>query len=372
MDFKNIVQDELGNLVELYKHLHANPELSCNEKSTSATIADQLEKCDIDVTRGLGGYGIVGVLRNGDGPTLMLRADMDALPIMEDSGVMYASKVKAKDSSGNNVGVMHACGHDVHMTSLVGAAKVLSKIKDSWNGTILFVGQPAEESMSGAKEMIRDGLFEKFGQPDCCLATHVFPKLEAGKVAVRSGPVMAGTYQLKITVRGVGGHGAIPQESRDPIVLAARIVTSLQTIVSREFSPLTPAVVTVGSIHGGTRANIIPDKVEMEVTARFFDSDGRNRIYESIKRICRYEAMAMDIPENLLPIVELDEEGELPATINDQKLSETVKDSICEALGENCFSEAEMVMGSEDFSIFRTAVPDGIPCCLFFYRSNFG
>lgn len=366
MNLKNIVQDELNNLVKLYKHLHANPELSCNEKSTSTTIADQLVKCDMEVTRDFGGHGIVGVLKNGKGPTVLVRADMDALPIVEESGLEYASKVTTKDSSGNDVGVMHACGHDVHMTALVGTAKVLSKIKDRWNGTILFVGQPAEESMSGAKEMIREGLFEKFGQPDYCIATHVFPKLEAGKVAVRPGPIMAGTYQLKIIVRGVGGHGAIPQESRDPIVLAARIITSLQTIVSREFSPIIPAVVTVGSIHGGTRANIIPGKVEMEVTARFFDSAGRNRIYESIKRICRHEALSMDIPEDLLPIVELDEEGELPATINDSKLAETVKNAICSELGESCFVDAEMVMGSEDFSMFRTAVPDGTPCCLFF------
>ncbi|WP_432736301.1 M20 metallopeptidase family protein [Maridesulfovibrio sp. FT414] len=366
MNLNEKVKDELPLLVSLYKHLHANPELSGRERNSAAIIAEKLEECGLQVTRNFGGYGVVGEMVNGTGPTIMVRADMDALPITEESGLDYASSVVTEDAAGNKVGVMHACGHDVHMAALIGSARVMSAMRGSWQGRILFVAQPAEESMFGARDMIRQGLFEKFGRPDFCLATHVFPKIEAGRIAVRPGPIMAGTFQLKLIVRGVGGHGAIPQESRDPVVLAARIITSLQTIVSREFSPLDPAVVTVGSIHGGTRSNIIPEKVELEVTARFFNEDGRNRILKSIERICRYEALSMDIPEELLPIIELDEEGELPATVNDSFLAAKVREAVSEQLGSEFCLEAEMVMGSEDFSLFRTALADEIPCCLFF------
>ncbi|TIH12098.1 amidohydrolase [Marinifilum sp. JC120] len=366
MDLNKLVQVELDDLVGVYKHLHANPELSHQEEKSSELVADQLEACGISVTRNFGGFGVVGLLENGDGPIVMVRGDMDALPITEETGLNYASSVRVKDPSGNDTGVMHACGHDVHMTTLVGTARVLSKFKDSWSGKIIFVGQPAEEAMSGARAMIEQGLFEKFGAPDYCLATHVIPKLEAGNIMVKSGPIMAGTYQLKITVRGVGGHGAIPQECKDPVVLAARIVTSLQTIVSREFSPTQPAVVTVGSIHGGTRANIIPGAVVMEVTARFCDSEGHDRIFESVKRICKYEALSMGIPEDLLPIVEFDFESDLPATTNDSGLAEIVRKAAGKYLGEDKVHEADMVMGSEDFSLFRTAGGKVTPSCLFF------
>ncbi|WP_051249755.1 M20 metallopeptidase family protein [Maridesulfovibrio zosterae] len=366
MKLKKIIQDELDSFVDLYKHLHANPELSNQEEKTSKIIADQLESYGILVSRNFGGYGVVGLLENGVGPTVMIRTDMDALPITEESGADYASCIRTLDLSGNQTGVMHACGHDMHMTAFLGVAKVLSTLKDKWSGRIIFVGQPAEEDMSGARQMISHGLFKKFGRPDFCLATHVAPTIESGKIAVCSGPIMAGTFQLKIIAQGVGGHGAFPQESRDPIVLAARIINSLQTIVSREFNPLNPAVVTVGSIHGGIRANIIPDKVVMEVTTRFADSEGRNKIFESIERICRYEALAMNIPENLLPIIEFDEKNEVPATINDSLLAETVKKAVCSELGSQNFVETEMAMGSEDFAIYRTALPEEIPSCLFF------
>ncbi|WP_421901911.1 M20 metallopeptidase family protein [Maridesulfovibrio sp.] len=366
MDLNTLVQAELDDLVGIYKHLHANPELSNEEEKSSKLVADQLEECGISVTRNFGGYGVVGVLENGDGPTVMVRGDMDALPITEETELDYASSVRGKDPSGNDTGVMHACGHDVHMTTLIGTARVLSKSKESWNGKVLFVGQPAEESMSGARTMIEQGLFTKFGAPDYCLATHVIPKLEAGNIMVKSGPIMAGTYQLKITVRGVGGHGAIPQECIDPVVLAARIVTSLQTIVSREFSPLDPAVVTVGSIHGGTRANIIPGKVVMEVTARFCNDEGHDRIFESVKRICKYEALSMGLSGDLLPIVEFDNESDLPATTNDSRLADIVRKAAGEHLGADKVHEAAMVMGSEDFSLFRTAGSKGTPSCLFF------
>ncbi|WP_051677114.1 M20 metallopeptidase family protein [Maridesulfovibrio frigidus] len=366
MTLNNLVQLELDSLVALYKRLHANPELSCFEEKTSSLLADHLEACGIEVIRNIGGFGIAGILENGEGPTVMIRTDMDALPIVETSGAEYASTVKTVDGSGRSCGVMHGCGHDIHMTVFVGAAKIISQMKDAWKGRVLFVGQPAEESMSGAKDMLDDGLFEKCGVPNFCLAMHVFPTILSGSIAVRSGPIMAGTFQLKIIVRGVGGHGAFPQEARDPIVLAARIVTSLQTIVSREISPLNPAVVTVGSIHGGTRSNIIPEEVVMEVTTRFFDSDSRNRILDSIKRICKHEALAMDLPENLLPIIELNDSDEVPATINDKDLTGIVRSVVVEHLGERNLSEPNKVMGSEDFALFRKATLNGIPCCLFF------
>ncbi|SME93636.1 M20 metallopeptidase family protein [Desulfovibrio gilichinskyi] len=366
MDLKSLVLTQLSPLVELYKHFHSNPELSGQENNTSRVLGDQLETCGIKVVRNIGGLGIVGILENGEGPTIMIRADMDALPIIENSEADYASSVTVQDSSGNSVGVMHACGHDLHMTALVGTAKTLSKLKENWSGKVLFVGQPAEEPMSGAKAMIEDGLFKRFGRPDYCIATHVYPKLHAGSIAVKPGPIMAGVFQLKIVVRGVGGHGAFPHETRDPVVLAARIISSLQTIVSRELSPLSPAVVTVGSIHGGTRANIIPEEVVMELTSRFFDAESRNRIMNAIKRICRNEALAMNVPENLLPIITLKDGDELPATINDANLYAIVKDAVIEHLGADHFVESAMVMGSEDFALYRNSDGVEIPSCLFF------
>lgn len=366
MDLNKLVQTELDDLVGIYKYLHANPELSHQEENSSKLVADQLEACGISVTRNLGGFGVVGILENGDGPTVMVRGDMDALPITEETGLDYASTIKILDSSGNETGVMHACGHDVHMTTLVGTARVLSKSKENWNGKILFVGQPAEEVGGGARAMIKQGLFEQFGYPDYCLATHVIPKVEVGRIAVKSGPILAGTSQLKITVRGVGGHGALPHECKDPIVLAARIVTSLQTIVSRELSPLVPAVVTIGSIHGGTRPNIIPVEVILEVTVRFPNAEIHDNILEAIKRICKHEALSMGLPEDLLPTIEFEKASHLPATINDMVLAEIVRKVGGENFGEEKVQEAEMIMVSEDFSLFRTAGGNEIPSCMFF------
>ncbi|WP_320008250.1 amidohydrolase [Maridesulfovibrio sp.] len=366
MDLKAHVFAELGDLINVYKQLHANPELSGQEAMSSKLVADQLEACGIVVNRNFGGHGVVGVLENGDGPTVMVRGDMDALPITEETGVDYASSSRVTDNSGNEVGIMHACGHDIHMTTLVGTARVLSKCKDHWNGKVIFVGQPAEEVGAGAKGMIESGLFNKFGCPDYCLTTHVIPHVEAGRITIKSGPIMAGIFQLKIIVRGVGGHGAIPHESKDPIVLAARIVTSLQTIISREISPLTPAVITIGSIHGGTRANIIPAEVVMEATVRFSDQDTEKQILEAIERTCRFEALSMGIRENNLPIIEFDETMHLPATINDSDLVDIVRESANENIGHENVMEAEMLMVSEDFSLFRSAGGPKISSCMFF------
>ena len=366
MDLKAQVFAELDDLISIYKQLHANPELSGQEVNSSKLVADKLEACGIVVNRNFGGHGVVGVLENGDGPTVMVRGDMDALPITEETGVEYASSARVTDNSGNEVGVMHACGHDIHMTTLVGTARVLSKCKKHWNGKVLFVGQPAEEVGAGAEVMIKQGLFEKFGYPNYCLSTHVIPHVEASQITIKSGSVMAGIFQLKITVRGVGGHGAIPHESKDPIVLAARIVTSLQTIISREISPLNPAVITIGSIHGGTRANIIPAEVVMEATVRFSDPDTEKQILEAIERICRFEALSMGISEENMPIIEFDETMHLPATINDSDLVEIVREAANENIGHDNVQEAEMLMVSEDFSLFRSAGGKNISSCMFF------
>lgn len=362
-DFINI---EIDSLVSLYKLFHTNPELSGQEKETSAILAEELKKCGFTVTTGVGGFGVVAEMENGKGPCVMLRADMDALPVTEESGVDYSSTVTTLDDSGNMVGVMHACGHDVHMTSLVGAARVLSANRESWKGRLVLIGQPAEESMCGAKAMLEDGLYDKFGTPDYCLATHVMPGFEAGKIVLRSGPVMAGTFQFFITVHGVGGHGAIPQEAKDPIVLSARIVNSLQTIISRDFAPTEPGVLTIGSIHGGTRPNIIPGKVMLEGTARFFSKESRERLIEGIERVCRHEALSMGIPEDILPEVKFDYETELPPTINSPELVDSIHSVVERLMGSENICEAPMVMGSEDFSLFRTGSEMEVLCCLFF------
>ena len=368
---KNEVSSELDSLVSLYKILHATPELSGQEKNTSELLVGELELCGIRVERNVGGYGIIGYLENGEGPTIVVRTDMDALPITEDSGVDYASHVSTKDVSGKSIPAMHACGHDIHMSSFIGTARVVSKFKEDWTGRIIFVGQPAEETLSGAKSMINDGLFERFGVPDACLAMHVFPRITAGHIAVKYGLIWAGAFELKITVYGVGGHGASPHLSKDPIVLAARIVTSLQTIVSRELSPLTPAVVTVGAINGGSRANIIPDEVVMKVTARFIDEETRNHILDSIKRICRYEAQSMGIPEHILPVVEVNAENEVPPLVNDSALSNTIKESALELYDQEYVEDAtEMLMVSEDFALFKNWAGEEVPCSMFFVGAD--
>ena len=252
-------------LVDLYRHLHAHPELSYKEAATSAKIADELKKAGAEVTTGVGGFGVVGLLKNGQGPTVLVRSDLDALPVLEATGLPFASKATAPDEAGNPVGVMHACGHDIHMTNLVATARWLAEHKGQWSGTVIFIGQPAEEKIGGAKKMLADGLYQRFPKPDFALALHVAHDLEAGKVAYTSGPAMAGSTSVDVLVKGKGGHGAAPHSTVDPIVLAASLVLDLQTIVSREVNPIYPAVVTVGSIHGGTKHNIIPDDCQAPI-----------------------------------------------------------------------------------------------------------
>jgi amidohydrolase len=278
-------------LIRLYEQLHAHPELSLHEQQTAARMAGELRRLGFDVTTGVGGTGVVGVLRNGPGPTVMLRTELDALPVLEQTGLPYASTVKMKGPSGEEVPVMHACGHDVHMTCWVGTAERLVALRSGWSGTLLWVAQPAEETVDGAKAMLKDGLFRRFPRPDYAVALHDTPKLASGTVGVTPGYALSSADSVNVTIYGRGGHGAAPQTTVDPIVIAAKTVLALQTIVSRENNPLDPAIVTVGSIHGGTKHNIIPDEVKLQLTVRSYRKEVREHILAAIERIAaRIEA----------------------------------------------------------------------------------
>ena len=332
----------------LYKHLHMNPELSFHEEQTAKRIGSELKKLGFTVTHGVGGHGVVGVLKNGFGPTVMVRTDLDALPVKENTGLDYASKIRTKDDQGNEVSVMHACGHDIHMTSLVGTARMLVNLKDSWGGTLVMIGQPAEERGAGARMMLDDGLFQKFPRPDFALALHASATVPAGKVAYCEGFILANVDMVDITVFGEGGHGAYPRTTKDPIVLAAQIILNLQTIVSREISPLEPAVVTVGSIHGGTKHNIIPDEVKLQLTLRSYSDEVRQKTIDAIHRICRGVAKGAGISENKLPKVAIRNEY-TPATYNDPKLTRRTVQAFKAILGEENVIETGPVMAGEDF-----------------------
>jgi len=308
------VAHELDSLVTTYKALHANPELSGHEEKTAAMLAKELRALGYEVTEGIGkysgpawrGYGIVALMRNGEGPTLLVRADMDALPVEEKTGLPYASHVRTKNDAGQEVGVMHACGHDIHVTTLIGTARLLAQLKEQWRGTLLLVGQPAEEAIGGARAMLNDGLYTRFPKPNYAIALHV-TSFEAGKIGYVPGYALASVDSVDITVRGVGGHGSRPEATKDPIVIAAQLVLALQTIVSRERSPFEPAVVTVGSIHGGSKHNIIPDDVHLQLTVRTYKKEVRDQIIASIQRISRGVAITAGVPEDRMPLVQVSE-----------------------------------------------------------------
>ncbi|GJM34768.1 MAG: putative amidohydrolase [Saprospiraceae bacterium] len=360
---KTEVGQDLPYLQDLYLHYHTHPELSFHELETAKRMAQELRKQGFEVTEDFGGTGVVGVLKNGEGPTILVRADMDALPIKEETGKPYASTVTTADEDGNTVNVMHACGHDIHMTVWTGAARALVKLKDKWKGTLVFIGQPAEERSGGAKAMLKDGLYEKFPRPDYALGLHVSPTIAAGKVGYCPEYSMANVDMLDITVFGEGGHGAYPHTTKDPIVLSARIIMALQTIVSREISPLEPAVVTVGAIHGGTKGNVIPNEVKMELTMRSYSDEVRQAIIDKIARICKAEAMAADIPEDKFPRLDLRKEF-TPSLYNDPQLTQELASVFKEALGEDNVMEAAPVMAGEDFGRFGRTDPK-VPICLF-------
>ena len=358
-----LVSRELPNLLRLYEHLHANPELSLQEERTSARMAEELSRLGFEVTPHVGGYGVVGVLRNGSGPTVLVRTDMDALPVVEGTGLPYASTVKAKDGQGREVGVMHACGHDAHMTVFVGTARVLAAMRDHWRGTVVMIAQPAEERGLGAKGMLDAGLFTRFPRPDVCLAEHVTPSLAAGQVGVVEGYAFANVDSVDVTIRGLGGHGASPSRTKDPVVMAAQFVNALQTIVSRRIDPVDPAVVTVGSIHGGTTYNVIPDEVRLQLTVRSYAPEVRRQILAEIERIARGVAESAGVPADRMPTVTLPE-GFTPALYNDPALTRRVAGAWREALGADNVVSLRPEMVGEDFAFYGLAEPH-IPICMF-------
>jgi hippurate hydrolase len=347
-------------LEALYKHLHAHPELSLHEEQTAARLARELKEAGFEVTEKVGGHGVVGVLKNGPGPTVLVRTDLDALPVTEQTGLPYASKVKARDRHGNEVGVMHACGHDMHMTCWVGTARALAGLKDRWQGTLVFIGQPAEEIGTGARQMLADGLFRRFPKPDYALALHCTGDKPHGHVAYTEGLALANVDSVEIVVKGKGGHGAAPHTTVDPIVLAARIVLDLQTIVSREVNPTDPAVVTVGSIHGGTKHNIIPHEVKLQVTVRTTKDAVRKHVLDAIERIAKAAAQAARAPE---PVVTVDAGEFTPALFNDPKLTRQTAGLFREVLGADKVHERPPIMGGEDFSRYGR---EGVPIFLYF------
>jgi amidohydrolase len=354
------IDQQLPSLVSIYKGLHAAPELSHHEEKTSALLAQQLRSLGFEVTEHVGkypnpdwkGYGVVAVMKNGAGPTVLVRADMDALPVEEQTGLAYASHVRAKDDAGQDVGVMHACGHDIHVTALIGTARMLAGLKNDWHGTLVLIGQPAEERIDGAHAMLADGLYSRFPKPDFALALHDSGELEAGKIGYLAGYMLASATSVDVTIRGRGGHGAYPHTTKDPIVMAAEYVLAIQTIVSREDSPLDPAVVTVGSIHGGTKHNLIPDEVHLQLSVRAYKEEVRQHILASLDRIAKGIALAGGVPEDRAPIVKVSDTEVTAATYNDPALTARVVGAMKSALGADNLVQLEPVMGSEDFGQF--------------------
>jgi amidohydrolase len=350
------LKDELAALADVYKDLHQSPELSFQEEKTAAKMAAELRRLGFETTEKVGGHGVVGVLKNGDGPTVMLRADMDALPVVEETGRDYASKVKVTDARGAVVGVMHACGHDMHMTNLVGTLRYLAAHKDQWHGTLMPIFQPAEERGGGAEAMLNDGLFSRFPRPDYAVALHVAADRETGKIAMRGGYALANVDSVDITIHGRGGHGAYPHMTVDPIVIAARLVLDLQTIVSREVKPIEPAVVTVGAINGGTKHNIIGDDCRLQLTVRSFTPEVRKQLIDAIRRKAKAQADSAGAAE---PTIEVSDGT--PALYNDPELIERLWPVFAELLGEKNVEEAEPSMGGEDFGRFGGA---GVPIAM--------
>ena len=338
----------------LYLDLHRNPELSSHEEKTAAKIADQLRRLGYEVTTGFGGTGVVGVLKNGSGPTVMIRAELDALPVEEKTGLPYASQVKSKNDKGADVGVMHACGHDLHMAIGMGTAALLAQNKDRWRGTFIYVGQPAEETVKGAVAMLKEGLYTRFPKPDFAIAVHDSSGIAAGKIGYVSGFALANSDAVEVTIFGRGGHGSAPQVAIDPIVIAARTILAWQTLVSRENSPFDPAVVTVGSIHAGTRSNIIPEEAHLQLTVRSYKDEVRQRLIDGIARIAKAEAAAAGAEK--APVVEVVET--VKAVYNDPKLTERTVAALKNALGESNVELTSPAMAADDFAEYgRAGVP---------------
>jgi amidohydrolase len=338
----------MADLVKDYQHLHQHPELSFHEEQTAVCLATELKQAGFATTTGVGGHGVVGVLKNGDGPTVMFRCDLDALPVTEETGLAYASTVTTKNDEGVTVGVMHACGHDIHMTNLIAIARYLSSNRHEWQGTLMLIGQPAEERVDGAVAMLKDGLYTRFPKPQFALALHVDSELATGKVGFRAGYALANSDACDITMKGRGGHGSKPEACIDPIVQAAELVVALQSIVSREVSPLEPAVITVGSIHGGTKHNIISDKCHLQLTIRSYTPEVRKLLREAIERKAKAVAASHRAPA--------------PEVVFDEGLVARVVGGFVDELGKDNVVPADRVMGAEDFGEYATG---GVPIFMF-------
>jgi hippurate hydrolase len=356
-DLAATAERQLPSLTETYKHLHRNPELSGHEEQTAAFVAGELRKLGYTVTEHVGKYedgtqvlGVVAVMENGAGPRLLMRTELDALPVEEKTGLDYASHVKTINAQGQQVSVMHACGHDLHMTVLLGAARELAERKSEWHGTLMLIGQPAEETVGGAQAMLADHMYERFGRPDFVLSEHDTNDVAAGSIAIKGGPLLASATSINVAIRGIGGHGSAPQSGKDPIVLAAEFVLVAQTIVSRQIDPQQPAVLTVGTIRGGTKNNIIPDEVTLGLTLRTYSPAVRDQILADLRRTANGLAEAYGIPADRMPSVEITEST--PATFCDPALAERLRTAATEALGKDHVLEAHAVMGSEDVGLF--------------------
>lgn len=358
-----LIEREYPSLEQLYRDFHSRPELSGQEQWTSERLSRELRKSGYDVTAGIGGTGVAARLRNGEGPVLMIRADMDALPVREETGLPWQSRVRMQDSRGREVDVMHACGHDLHMTALVGAARALAALTSSWQGTLLLIGQPSEESVSGAARMIADGLYTRFARPDAAIALHVAPELPAGCLGYREGMISAGGESLDLVVRGIGGHAAHPESARDPVVLAAQIILALQTIVSREIAATEMAILTVAAVHGGSKHNAIPDEVALQVNIRYFRDDVRDQLLTAIRRVADGTARAAGVPPDRLPVITLLPES-VPPVENDPRLTGQVAAAFRRVYGPGRVRQIAPVTGSEDFGIFGRGDPP-VPICYF-------
>ncbi|SFF84147.1 hippurate hydrolase [Novosphingobium sp. CF614] len=355
---------DMPGLMGIYRDLHAHPELSFQEVRSAGIMAQAARAAGFEVTEKVGRTGIVAVLRNGPGPTVLIRADMDGLPVAEQTGLAYASKQRGVSTAGVESGIMHACGHDTHMTAWIETARLMAARKAEWSGTLVMIGQPAEEVGLGAREMLKDGLYARFPKPDYALAFHDTPELPSGVVGAAKGWALANVDSLDLLVKGVGGHGAYPQTTKDPIVLASAIVMKLQTLSSREISPLDPVVVTVGSFHAGTKHNIISDHAKLELTVRSYSDETRAKLIDGIKRIARGEAIASGVPENLMPEVTV-LEPHTRATWNSPEFTEEAIAALKEKMGQDRATIVPPVMGGEDFGEFRRADEDRIKSVIF-------
>jgi len=351
----DIAADYKANLAPLFDHFHRNPELSHREFKTAERLANEIRALGYEVTEKVGGTGVVAVMKNGEGPTVMIRADMDGLPVKEASGLSYASTIMQEDIDGVVKPVMHACGHDTHITSLVGTARMLAARKDRWKGTLVLIGQPAEERISGARDMLADGLYKRFPKPDYALAFHVAVDRPSGKIEVPLGAAYASADSVDIIVHGVGAHGASPNKGIDPVLIAAQIVVSLQSVVSRSIDPLQPGVITVGAIHGGAKHNIIGDRVEMQLTVRSLDPKVRAELLDGIDRVARGVAVSMGVPEKLMPEVIRSKTESTPPTVNDAATAAIVKEALIAGMGADAVVDLPPEgMGAEDFAYFVT------------------